>query len=289
MSTNAVTSSLATRFNRLPLNPSTLIGLVGAAALLLAVLTFGAESPLAFLNMPGLLIVVIGTLAATFLSYPLRELSHVANVIMIVFRKENDHVQEDIGELVNLSRQWMHGQGRDIEKMLDQTRNPFLKTGISLVIDNIKEEEIVDLMRWRISRLKARERGEAQIFRTMAAYAPAFGMLGTLVGLINMLSVMKTGDIAVIGPSMGIALLTTFYGILMANLVFKPIAVKLERRTERRVIAMNMVVEGVSMMCRRRLPSFIEATLQSFIEEYRDQDELGERRRSGEPHVRKAR
>ncbi|MCM2973188.1 MULTISPECIES: motility protein A [Larsenimonas] len=271
------------------MNASTLIGLSVGVLLLVAVLAYGADSPLAFLNIPGLSIVIAGTLAATFLSFPLKELSRVFSSLPAIFRREDDHVQEDIAELVNLSRQWMHGQGRNIEKMLEQTRNPFLKTGISLVIDNIKEEEILDLMRWRIARLKARERAEAQIFRTMAAYAPAFGMLGTLVGLINMLSVMETGDISVIGPSMGIALLTTFYGILLANLVFKPIAVKLERRTERRVITMNMVLEGVSMLCRRRLPSFIEATLQSFIAEYRDQDELGEHRSMEKaPHVRQA-
>merc|ERR1712098_693853 len=102
------------------------------------------------------------------------------------------------------------------------------------------------MLRWRIARLKAREHAEAQIFRTMATYAPAFGMIGTLVGLVNMLEVMDAGDLEVIGPRMAVALLTTFYGILLANLVFKPIAVKLERRTEERLITMNIVLEGIS-------------------------------------------
>ena len=127
------------------------------------------------------------------------------------------------------------------------------------------------MLRWRIARLKAREHAEAQIFRTMATYAPAFGMIGTLVGLVNMLEVMDAGDLQVIGPRMAVALLTTFYGILLANLVFKPIAVKLERRTEERLITMNMVLEGISLITKRRLPSFIEETLNSFVANYHDE------------------
>jgi len=86
-----------------------------------------------------------------------------------------------------------------------------------------------------------------------------------------MLEVMDAGDLQVIGPRMAVALLTTFYGILLANLVFKPIAVKLERRTEERLITMNMVLEGISLITKRRLPSFIEETLNSFVANYQDE------------------
>ncbi|MFC0267188.1 motility protein A [Kushneria aurantia] len=259
---------------QLPGNASTLIGIVASVVLLLAVVLFTANTPLSFLNLPGLLIVITGTLAATLISYPMREMRHVFALAGSVFRRERDFIREDIAELVALAKEWLHGDPRAVERALETTRNPFLRSGIRLVIDNVREEEILDLLRWRITRLRAREHAEAQIFRTMAAYAPAFGMLGTLVGLVNMLEVIQNGDLAVIGPRMAVALLSTFYGILLANLLFRPIAVKLERRTEQRLIAMNMVLEGVSMISRRRLPSFIEQTLASFISEGRD--ELGE-------------
>jgi chemotaxis protein MotA len=100
-----------------------------------------------------------------------------------------------------------------------------------------------------------REAAEAQLFRVMASYAPAFGMLGTLLGLMNLMDLLGDGDM---GPSsarqLAIALITTFYGVLLANLLFKPIAVKLERRTEQRLVLMNMVLEGISMMCAGRSP-----------------------------------
>lgn len=253
------------------MNPSTLIGIAASIMLLASVLLLSAESAASFINLPGLAIVLTGTLAATFISYPLREVMRVVRLVGIVFRRENSYTHDDIEELVGMARLWFKGNVRAVEDALTRTRNPFLRTGIQLVIDNTREEEILDLLRWRIARMKARERAEAQIFRTMALYAPAFGMIGTLVGLVNMLEVMNSAEVAVIGERMAVALLTTFYGIVLANLVFKPVAVKLERRTEERLIAMNMVLEGVSLMSRRRLPSFIEETLKSFMAQHQDE------------------
>nr|WP_298372989.1 MotA/TolQ/ExbB proton channel family protein [uncultured Halomonas sp.] len=253
------------------MNASTLIGIVASLLLLACVLLFSADTAMSFLNLPGLLIVIAGTLSATFISYPLREVIRLARIIRVVFHRENSYVEEDVRELVAMARLWFQGDIRAVERTLTQTRNPFLRTGVQLVIDNTKEAEIIDLLRWRIARLKARELAEAQILRTMAAYAPAFGMIGTLVGLVNMLQTMSAGDVTIIGPSMAVALLSTFYGILIANLLCKPIAVKLERRTEQRLIAMNMVLEGVSLIAKRRSPSFVEETLNSFIANYHDE------------------
>ncbi|SDG08597.1 chemotaxis protein MotA [Onishia taeanensis] len=260
------------------MNPSTLIGIAASLMMLASVLLLSAQTPASFINLPGLAIVLTGTLAATFISYPLREVVRVVRLVGLVFRRENSRVEEDLQELVGLAKLWFSGDVRGVEKRLDSLRNPFMRTGIQLVIDNTREEEIIDLLSWRIARLKARERAEAQIFRTMALYAPAFGMIGTLVGLVNMLEGMDAAQIGVIGERMAVALLTTFYGIVLANLIFKPIAVKLERRTEERLIAMNMILEGVSLMSRRRLPSFIEETLKSLMANHHDElrDELSE-------------
>ncbi len=253
------------------MNPSTLIGMLASIALLGSVLFFSAESGQSFFNLPGLAIVVTGTLAATFISYPLQEVVRVVRLVGIVFRRENTYTRDDIRELVRMSRLWFQGDIRKVDEQLSRARNPFLRTGIQLVIANTREDEIIDIMRWRIARLKARERAEAQIFRTMATYSSAFGMIGTLVGLVNMLAVMDANSLDLIGPQMSVALLTTFYGILLANVLFKPIAVKLERRTEDRLIAMNMILEGVALMSKRRPPSVIEETLQSFLATYEDE------------------
>ena len=262
------------------MNPSTLIGMLSSVLLLATVLIFSAESPNSFVDLPGLAIVITGTLAATFISYPLNEVVRVVKLVGVVFRRENTYARDDIRELVQMSRLWFQGNIKDVDDALVRTRNPFLRTGIQLVIANTDEQEIVDTLSWRIARLKARERAEAQIFRTMATYAAAFGMIGTLVGLVNMLEVMDEGSLDLVGPHMAVALLTTFYGILLGNVLFKPIAVKLERRTEERLIAMNMVMEGICMMSKRRPPSFIEDTLRSFAATYED-----EIRDNGQPSI----
>lgn len=253
------------------MNPSTLIGIVASVVLLGAVLFFSAEDAAAFIDIPSLGVVVIGTLAATFISYPLREVLRIFGLLGTVLRNERLHTEQDIDELIAISRLWFKNDIRKVESALESVSNPFLKTGVQLVIDRTPEQDIVDLMQWRVSRLRARERAEAQLFRTMAGFAPAFGMLGTLVGLVNLLFLLGDGDMAAIGQHMALALMTTFYGILFANLLLKPVAVKLERRTEQRVIVMNMIMQGISMMCQKRSPSLMRATLDSFMEEHEDE------------------
>lgn len=253
------------------MNPSTIIGMVGGVTLLGVTILLTAADAHDFWNLPGFLIVLGGTAAATFVSYPLRELLRVFRVFAIVLRNERLYAEEDIRELVHVSRLWFQYDLEAVERHLARIRNPFLRTGIQAVIDGTPLDKTVDLLRWRIARMHAMERAEAQIFRTMAQFAPAFGMLGTLVGLINMLSTMGMSGIAEIGRNMAIALTTTLYGLLLANLVFKPFAVKLERRTEQRVMLMNMVLEGVSFLSERRSPSFIRETLTSFMAHHEDE------------------
>lgn len=258
------------------MNPSTLIGMVTGVAMLVVVIIYAAEDPASFVNWPGLAIVLGGTLAATFMSYPLREVVRIFGLFSIVLRNERLYTQQDMEELIRISKLWMRSDLPAVENALGEVRNPFLRTGLQLVVDLTPEQDILDLLQWRITRLQAREHAEAQLFRVMASFAPAFGMIGTLVGLINLMFVLDEGSLEVVGPGMAIALMTTFYGILLANLVFKPVAVKLERRTEQRVVLMNMIMQGISMMCEKRSPSLMRETLKSFMAQY--EDEIDDRR-----------
>ncbi|MGM1051356.1 MAG: motility protein A [Pseudomonadota bacterium] len=253
------------------MNSSAWLGIMATALLLGSILLLSADSLVTLSNLLGVSIVLFGTLGAVLISYPAREVLRVVRLAIRVFQGGGRRNEQDIDALVQLARLWFSGDPRKVEVALKRMRNPFLRTGVELVIDNTPEQEVLDLMRWRMVRMKARERAEAQMFRTMALYAPAFGMVGTLIGLVNMLAVVDVGDLALVAERMAVALLSTFYGIVLANLVFKPVAVKLERRTEERLITMNMIMEGVSLLSRRRAPAFIEATLNSFIEQHHDE------------------
>lgn len=258
------------------MNPSTLIGLVVSFALMgLVLLAFPADSAL-FFDPASLGLVIGGTLAATFLSYPLKEVVRIFGLLITILRNEQLYVQKDMEELVKVARLWLQDDPRLVERELANVNNPFLRTGVQMVIDRAPEEDVLDLLQWRISRLRAREAAEAQLFRVMANYAPAFGMIGTLVGLVNMMDVLGSGDMRQIGPQLALALITTFYGLVLANLVFKPVAVKLERRTEQRLVVMNLIMQGIAMMSAKRSPAMMRETLKSFVAVY--ENELYEQR-----------
>jgi chemotaxis protein MotA len=260
------------------MNPSTLIGLLLGIVTIVLVVAFSAIDAWAYLNLPGLAIVLGGTLAALFIGYPMREVVRIPRLLRTILRNDKLDSQRTIEELSNLAQLWMNEDVHKVEEALKKIANPFLRTGVQLIIDHTPEEQIIELLQWRIARLRAREHAEAQMFRTMASFAPAFGMLGTLIGLINLMTVLGTGSMDVIGHHLAIALMTTFYGILLANLVCKPIAVKLERRTDQRIVLMNMVLQGIAMMCERRGPALVRETLNSFMLHLEDEIDDGDRK-----------
>lgn len=253
------------------MNPSTLIGIVASVLLLVLVLFFSAQDPRVYIDLPGLGIVLIGTIAATFIAYPLREVMRIFGLIRSVLHSETLDTDKDLQDLVEIARIRMQGDIQAVEVALARVSNPFLRNGVQFVIDNVPEQDIMDLLQWRISRVRAKEHAEAQLFRVMAGFAPAFGMVGTLVGLVNLLFLLGGGDITAIGRQMALALMTTFYGVLLANLFFKPIAVKLERRTEQRLILLNTLMQGVLMMSQNRSPGMMRETLKAFVAEVRDE------------------
>ncbi|AYD64546.1 chemotaxis protein MotA [Achromobacter sp. LC458] len=247
------------------MNPSTLIGAAVGLLTLVIVVALSATDASMYLNLPGLAIVLGGTCAALFIAYPLPEVLRIFKLVRTVFRNDQHDQQRDIEELVSMAQLWMNTDVHKVEQELKKVSNPFLRTGVQLIIDNTPEDQIIEVLQWRVARLRAREQAEAQMFRVLATFAPAFGMLGTLVALINLMAVLGDGSMTMIGQHLAVGLMTTFYGILLANLICKPIALKLERRTARRVESMNMVLQGISMMCEKRGPAMVRETLNSFV------------------------
>ncbi|MCS3505342.1 motility protein A [Achromobacter sp. AGC78] len=247
------------------MNPSTLIGAAVGLLTLVIVVALSATDASMYINLPGLAIVLGGTCAALFIAYPLPEVLRIFKLVRTVFRNDQHDQQRDIEELATMAQLWMNTDVHKVEQELKKVSNPFLRTGVQLIIDNTPEDQIIEVLQWRVARLRAREQAEAQMFRVMATFAPAFGMLGTLIALINMMAVLGDGSMTTIGQHLAVGLMTTFYGILLANLICKPIALKLERRTARRVESMNMVLQGISMMCEKRGPAVVRETLNSFV------------------------
>lgn len=266
MKNNNWTQALSSTKNTV--NYSTALGIIFSILLVLFIIFYAANNPLTFLNIPGLVIVIAGTTAAVFLSYPLRDIKQGFKSAKLIFFYESLNPQKEADEIIAVAKMWFQRDSIAIENVINSIHNPYLKTSFQLIVDKTPTEDILALLKWRIARLRAKEKAESNIFHSMASYAPAFGMLGTLVGLINMLQIIAMKDISAMTSNMAIALITTFYGLLLANLVFNPIAVKLERRTDQRIMIMSMVMEGITLIADRRTPSFVRETLNSFIVSY---------------------
>jgi len=250
---------------------STVAGIMTGLGLIILSVFLSAAEPGVYINLPGLLIVIGGTIAATLVSFPTQELGKVWRLLGHVFRNRQYSIRDDISEIALVARLRRHGDLARIEDQLQRIDNPFLRTAIQLVIDNTPADEIINILQWRIKRLHEQERAEAKIFHTMSIYAPAFGMFGTLIGMVNMLFDINGPDLLNVGHNMAVALTTTLYGLVLSNLIFKPMAIKMERRTEKRAMIMRMIVEGTIMLAGDRSPVFIRETLKSFSAQYDDE------------------
>jgi chemotaxis protein MotA len=143
-----------------------------------------------------------------------------------------------------------------------------------MIVDGLPEEDIREIMETRVENREIREDAEANVFKTMGTLSPAFGMVGTLVGLVAMLFAMGAAPAEgaddvdpaqKLGQAMGIALITTFYGALFANLLFNPIAAKLRSRIEKQSVTQNMIIEGVVMLKNRKHPILVREFLNSYL------------------------
>ncbi|UUX51925.1 MotA/TolQ/ExbB proton channel family protein [Nisaea acidiphila] len=249
---------------------STIIGLIGIAALTWFVAFTAGESIGNFWNPAGITIVLGGTVAATFIAFRSNQLAAITGAIGAIFRDERS-INADIKHLVQIARLYRGGDIPQTQEAINKLTNPFLRLGLQFAIDGTPIDDLMHVMNWRIQKLIERETAEAKLFRMLASFSPAFGMLGTLVGLIGMLANLGSGDLNLIGQNMSIALITTVYGLMLANMVFKPVAIKLEQRTAQRVAMMNVLLEGVILLRMGRGPGTIADQMQTLVRNYRDE------------------
>ncbi len=237
------------------MNIATVIGIISGLGILSFATYMSTDSIMAFVNFPGFSIVLGGTIAATFICYPLKEVLLVFKVFIAALQREELPTGNYIAELVFLAKKASAKGKIHLEKELSGIENYFLQDGLQMLVDGYGKEEIREIMDVRIQNTCEQEMATAGIVRTMARLAPAFGIIGTLIGLISMMQAMG-GDIESIGPGMATALTTTLYGILLANMIFLPIAVKVENRINERVILMSVIRDGI-LYIREKTPAAI--------------------------------
>lgn len=241
---------------------TTLIGILVAGGLVMVSILMGGSGAW-FINYPSIMIVVGGTIGATLLAYPLAEVMGVFRVAKNAFLHSSQPVQKLIPLMVDFAKKARQEGILSFEAQLKEIEDPFLAKGIQLAIDGMESNAIEDVMTTELVYIEERHKIGAEIFSTMGAFAPAIGMLGTIIGLVQML--MQMEDPSQIGAPMAVALLTTFYGTLMANLIFIPISGKLKTRSKQELLLKQMVIEGVMSIQAGDNHRIVEQKLKAFI------------------------
>lgn len=241
---------------------TTIIGAVSAFAIVtLGILAGGSLA--SFIDIPSVYITVGGTVAVTIMSYPLNELIGVVGVVKKTVLTKAPPVTETIATLVSFAERARREGILALERHMEEIEDEFLAKGIQLAVDGTEPELMRSILTTELDYMGKRHGNGQAILGTLGTYAPAFGMIGTLVGLVLMLQTMS--DPATIGPSMAVALITTFYGAVMSNCLFLPLKDKLKRRSDEEILVKEMMIEGILSIQSGDNPRIVEQKLTSFI------------------------
>jgi len=244
------------------LDLSTVIGIILAFALMIGAIMTGGPLTL-FINIQGLMIVVGGTFGCILSNYSFKDVLGAFTILQKAFLHKETQYSKAIKQLIDLSTKARKEGILSLQSTMDNLNDDFLAKGIQMAVDGQEPESLKTMLYQEIEKLEERHEGGAEIFTTMAAYAPALGMIGTLIGLVQMLQTMD--DPSTIGPAMAVALLTTFYGAVIANVMCIPVAGKLRLRSQSEVLLKTLITEGMDSIMAGENPRLMEQKLHAFI------------------------
>lgn len=239
-----------------------LIGLVAGAALLTWSIMI-AGNIRNFMDPTSIMITVFGSFAALMISFPVKTLLNIPKVMKNLLTIPQNQRVDLVNSFVDLSKKARKDGLLALENDLESIDNGYMVDGLKMVIDGVEPDTIKEIMELKLDTMERRHRSGQEVFEKWGELAPAFGMLGTLIGLVIMLSGLD--DPAAIGPGMATALLTTFYGSLLANLIFIPMASNLALQTEEEAFTGEMVVEGILQIQSGANPRLLEEKLKTYL------------------------
>jgi chemotaxis protein MotA len=256
------TAAVVKPFNRLPLGGKNLIGLCICLTLFIGGFLFHGNGGLYF-NVAGLLIVFGGTLGATLISFQAQRLSIVRKVLSTAYRTRVKEPEEIVEIMVDLSvKRKMRGV-LSLQEDEEETSILFLRRALGFLVDNFRSHQIRDFLTTEIYFFKLRREESERVLRTMAEVAPAFGLVGSVVGLIGMLA--GVADTNVILATLPIALTSTLYGIILSNFFLVPFAESIRERTQQELFLQKIIMEGVIAIESEMKPRVLERKLKSFL------------------------
>lgn len=250
------------------------IATIGGIVLAFAMIGLGLGSNLGiYVSYSSLFIVIGGTLGSFFVAYPLDKAMKLFSVMASTLFYKPINMTQSIRELVTFSEKARREGLLSLEQDVEKVEDPFMKKGLQLVVDGIDPELLQTMLETDMDLAEEEMATQKSMMDTGAALAPAFGMIGTLIGLIQMLT--QLNDPSTLGPAMGVALITTFYGAILAYILFMPMGEKLARRSQTVMRFRRMILEGILSIQSGDNPRILEEKLKSFLTEKELQGYMG--------------
>ncbi|TVQ27643.1 MAG: motility protein A [Spirochaetaceae bacterium] len=242
----------------------TILGVVSGIVLVLVTIVTGGAGIANYISVGSFIVVIGGSFAAMLVANPLSRMLGIAKYIGIALKTPDWQEEKIISELVAFSERARREGLLALEDNLDEVEDEFMRKGVQLVVDGTDPDIIKSILYHDLSEIQSRHQTGQKIFDDWGKIAPAFGMIGTLLGLIQML-VNLGGDQSVIGAGMAIALITTLYGALFANLILIPIRSKLEDRDKEETRVKEIILEGILSIQSGDNPRILLEKLVSFL------------------------
>ncbi len=241
---------------------SSVFGLIGGIAVIAVTIMLSGDLA-GYIDIPSIICTFGGTICMTFLAFPIKKLKEgIASIKYVFFYNETDaeNVIKSIIDLANVARK----EGLlSLEEAAQQLTDDFLQKGILLIVDGTDPELVRNILETELSFIEERHKSNQGVYEYMAAIGPGFGMLGTLIGLVNMLA--NLSDPATIGPNMAVAIITTFYGSIIQNVLCNPVINKLKIRSSSESLMKEVMLEGMLSIQAGENPRIIEEKLKAFM------------------------
>ncbi len=243
---------------------ATIVGIIlGIGSILGGILLMTPDLGM-FGSVSSFAIVFGGMIASVSVAFPLQEVLKLGAAMGAVFKGSKEKLGDEVDGAVEVSETARKGVA-ELESKVSSIDNPFFRDGVQMVIDGMAIDELTDILSTRIDYRESRERTQADLFKNMGVMSPAWGMIGTLIGLVVMLSGFGEGGTDTLGAGMSAALITTFYGAVFANLFFLPMSAKILTRVAFHSTQQSLYLEAVRLIHQKKHPIIVREKLNSYI------------------------
>jgi len=244
------------------LDTGTLLGTIAGLFLITVAIIRGGDAGI-FLNINSALIVIGGALSTSFIAFPSKKVLGMVPIVRNAFKPNVYEPEDYVDDITRLASVYRSRGMKQLENEESKVDNRFLKNGIAMIVDGYNAKEIHELMERELSAMLERHNTGIKVIRFIALQAPVFGMAGTLIGLVQML--MHLDDPSTIGPALATALITTFYGLMLANLIMTPLAAKLTSRTDMEAVLFKAIRIGIIGIHDRVNPQKIQRSMNALL------------------------